>query len=50
MEAMTQGNEHYLIGWIGAVAIILIIAVCWTVASVKNRVNEPEDQDKKNEG
>ena len=47
MNAMTQGNEHYLIGWIGAIAIILIIVAGLTISSVKNRVNEEEEEDEK---
>ena len=47
MNALTQGNEHYLTTWIGVVAIIAIIAICWTIASVKTRVNEEEEEDEK---
>lgn len=48
MNALTQGNEHYLTTWIGVVAIIAIIAICWMMnSSVKNRVNEEEEEDEK---
>ena len=48
MNALTQGNEHYLTTWIGVDAIIAIIAICWmTIASVKTRVNEEEEEHEK---